>query len=219
MAVAYALFWSGGKDSTFALHRARQAGLDVRYLVNIYEGSTGRVRFHGVRAGLVQAQAAALGIPLVQRHTHPDSFESVFEQVLDDLQGRGVEGVLFGNVHLADVRAWYETRTTRRGFVHREPLWGEPPGRLVRDILAAGYRAVVTSVDLARGQAWWVGRELDWRLVEAVEACGADPCGEFGEYHTFVFHGPGFRHPVRFRLGELVERDGHRFVDLQEEAG
>ncbi|MCS7235786.1 MAG: diphthine--ammonia ligase [Armatimonadota bacterium] len=217
MAVAYALFWSGGKDSTFALHQARESRLDVRYLVNIYEGSTGRVRFHGVRAGLVAAQAATLGIPLIQRHTHPDPFESVFEQVLDELRGRGVEGVLFGNVHLRDVRAWYETRTMRRGFVHREPLWGRPPGKVVRDFLAAGYRAVVTSVDLARGQAWWVGRELDRGLVEAVEASGADPCGEFGEYHTFVFDGPGFQHPVRFRPGESVERDGHRFVDLLED--
>lgn len=214
MAVTYALFWSGGKDSTFALHRACGAGMEVCYLVNIYEGRSGRVRFHGVRAELIRAQAAALGIPLLQRHTHPDPFEPVFEQVLDELRSGGVEGVLFGNIHLADVRAWYEARTTRRGFLHRELLWGEPPGQLVRQFLQAGYRAVVTAVDLARGDASWVGRELDEGLVEAVEAFGADPCGEFGEYHTFVFQGPLFQHPVPFTLGERVERDAHLFVDL-----
>jgi diphthine-ammonia ligase len=214
VAIAYALFWSGGKDSTLALHRARAAGLEVRYLVNLYEGTSGRVRFHGVRAELIRAQAASLGITLIQRHTHPDPFEPVFEQVLDELGSRGVEGVLFGNIHLADVRAWYEARTTRRGLVHRELLWGEPPGRLVREFIRAGYRAVVTAVDLARGDASWVGRELDEGFIQAVEAFGADPCGEFGEYHTFAFQGPLFRHPVPFTLGERVERDGHLFVDL-----
>ena len=214
MAVAYALFWSGGKDSTLALHRARAGGLDVRSLVNLYEGTSGRVRFHGVRAELIRAQALSLGIPLVQRHTHPDPFEPVFEQVLDALRSCGVEGVLFGNIHLAEVRAWYEARTTRRGLIHREPLWGEQPGQLVREFLRAGYRAVVTAVDLSRGDASWVGQELDEGLIQAVEAFGADPCGEFGEYHTFTFQGPLFRYPVSFTLGEQVERDGHLFVDL-----
>ncbi len=219
MAVRYALFWSGGKDSTLALHRARGAGLDVRYLVNVYEGTSGRVRFHGVPAALIQVQAASLGISLIQRNTHPQAFEAVFDQLLDDLRSRGVQGVLFGNIHLADVRAWYEERTTRRGFVHRELLWGGQTGQLAREFVAAGYRAVVTAVDLARGDRSWVGRELDEELIRAVEAFGADPCGEFGEYHTFVFQGPLFRHPVPFSLGKRAERDGHLFVDLVPSVG
>ncbi|MDR5683733.1 MAG: hypothetical protein QN163_06890 [Armatimonadota bacterium] len=211
---AYALAWSGGKDSTLALHRARAQGLQVRWLFNIYEGASGRVRFHGVRSEWIQAQARAIGIPLVQHHTHPDAFEPVFVRALDDLWKRGARGVLFGNVHLSDVRGWYEQHTYARGFEHREPLWGSSPASLVREFLAAGYRAVVTAVDLSRAEATWVGRELDGDLLAEICARGADPCGEFGEYHTFVFDGPLFARPVRFGLGARLEREGHLFVDL-----
>lgn len=210
----YALAWSGGKDSTLALHRARRVGLDIAWLFNIYEGNSGRVRFHGIRAECIQAQAHAVGIPVVQHHTHPDAFEPVFTRALDDLWERGARGVVFGNIHLADVRGWYEERTRASGFEHREPLWGELPTSLVREFLAAGYRAMVTAVDLSLGDGAWVGRELDERLVHEIETRGADSCGEFGEYHTFVFDGPLFGEAIRFETGQRMEREGHLFVDL-----
>ncbi|MBI4280295.1 MAG: ATP-binding protein [Armatimonadetes bacterium] len=212
--MTYALSWSGGKDSTLALARARAAGLDVRCLFNIYEGATGRVRFHGVRAELIRRQAGALGIELLQRHTHPEPFEPVFLATLEDLWTRGVRGVVFGNIHLADVQGWYEERTRARGFDHREPLWGGPPDALVREFLAAGFHAVITAVDLSRGDRAWVGRDLDEDLVREIETHGADACGEFGEYHSFVYDGPLFQHPVRFERGQPAERDGHLFIDL-----
>lgn len=209
-----ALSWSGGKDSTLALDRCRRQGLDVRVLFNIYEGSTGRVRFHGVRRALIEAQARAAGLTLVSAHTHPRDFETVFLDVLDELARRGVEGAVFGNIHLADVRAWYEERTTGRGFRHVEPLWGEPPGALVREFVGRGHRARIVSVDLKQGRREWLGREIDEALIEEFEAAGIDPCGEKGEYHSYVFDGPLFAAPVNVRAVGSLEMEGHALLDL-----
>lgn len=214
-----ALGWSGGKDSALALHRLRAQGRPVRWLVNLFEASSGRVRFHGVRAEVVRAQAAALGVELVQRPVSADGFESAFRAVLEELAALGCGAVAFGNVHLQDVRAWYEARVRAAGLEHLEPLWGRPPLDVVGEFVALGYRAVVTSVDLSRGRPEWVGAALDGEFARSVEAAGCDPCGEYGEYHTFVYDGPAFRRPVAFRLGERMERDGHLFVDLVPEDG
>lgn len=217
--MTFALSTGAGKDATLALHRARADGLDVPLAFNIYEGSTGRVRFHGTPRELVEMQAEALDMELVQGHTHPDDFETVFGEVLERLQDRGAEGVIFGNIHLEDVRAWYEERTTGVGLRHEEPLWGEDPAEVVRELIATGYRATVVSVDLERGDASWLGREVTLDLVEEIERFGADPCGEHGEFHTFVWDGPGFRRPVPVEPGRVVEIEGHRLLDLVPSGG
>ncbi|MDR7579358.1 MAG: diphthine--ammonia ligase [Armatimonadota bacterium] len=208
------LFWSGGKDSALALHHLLAEGVPVRWVVNLFEGSSGRVRFHGVRADLVRVQAASLGIELLQRPVGPEGFEEAFLRVLGELLERGCGVAAFGNVHLRDVREWYEVRVRAAGFEHVDPLWGRAPEGLVREFVALGYRAVVTSVYLSSGRTEWLGAQVDSRFLQAVQEAGADPCGESGEYHTFVFDGPAFSRPVGFRLGEQLERDGHRFLDL-----
>ena len=212
--MSYALATGAGKDATLAYHRARADGLDVGTAFSVYEGSTGRIRFHGTPVELVEAHVRALELELVVDHTHPREFEPVFLDVLERLKGEGVEGVVFGNVHLEGVRAWYEERTRAAGLEQVEPLWGEDPSELVREFLAAGYRATVVSVDLEQGDAAWLGRELTLSLVDEIEAHGADPCGERGEYHTFVWDGPDFHRPLPVRTGEEVEMEGHRLVDL-----
>ncbi len=110
--MTFALSWSGGKDSTLALDRAHRQGLHVQYLFNIYDGASGRVRFHGVRKEMLAAQAESLDLELVQRATAADDFESVFLAVLDELTRRGANAIIFGNIHLTDVPGWYEERTT-----------------------------------------------------------------------------------------------------------
>jgi uncharacterized protein (TIGR00290 family) len=213
--MTYALMSSGGKDGTLALDRVKRDGLDVRYLCNIYEGSTGRVRFHGVRHELITAQANALGLEPLLAHTHPDAFEPVFLKMLKDLKGRGVRGVVFGNIHLGDVRQWYEDRVRAAGLEHVEPLWGEVPLELVHEVVERGFRALVVSVDLKQKAARWVGRELDADLLTDLGITeGLDPAGERGEFHTFVFDGPLFQLPVAFTQGETQDIEGHRFVDL-----
>ncbi|HET9986011.1 MAG TPA: diphthine--ammonia ligase [Longimicrobiales bacterium] len=210
-----ALGWSGGKDATLALDRAVREGLDVRYLFNIHEGTTGLVRFHGVRRELIARQAEALGLELLEGRTHPADFEAELLRILEILRLRGVEGIVFGNIHLADVRAWYEERTTGRGFRHLEPLWGTAPADAAAELVARGYRARVVSVNLELGRGEWLGRDFDAALLEELRrAEGVDPAGERGEYHTFAYDGPLFRHPVAYAPGSVFEREGHRIQDL-----
>lgn len=213
--MSYALSWSGGKDSTLALDRALRGGLPVTCLFNIYEGSSGRVRFHGVRRELIAAQADALELDLVQKATGAADFEAVFLAILEELGERGIEGVVFGNIHLQEIRDWYEERTRAHGLAHVEPLWGDRPADLVREFRRRGYRACLVSVDLDRGDPAWIGRDLDDALVsDLIRREDVDPCGERGEYHTFVFDGPLFHRPVRIRRGRTVEIENHRLIDL-----
>ncbi|MGH7475922.1 MAG: diphthine--ammonia ligase [Longimicrobiales bacterium] len=210
-----ALSWSGGKDSALALDRAVGLGHDVRILFNIYEGNTGRVRFHGVRRELIQAQAAALGVELIQRRTHPLDYEAVFLSVLEELSTRGIEAVAFGNIHLTDIRAWYEERTTAHGFAHVEPLWGTSPKRLLDELCSRGWRARIVSVNLELGHPDWLSREVDAAFAATLQRLpDVDPAGERGEYHSFVFAGPLFPEPVDFAVGKTFEREGHRIEDL-----
>ena len=221
--MTYALSWSGGKDSMLALDRAVRAGLRVGYLFNIFDGASGRIRFHGVRSELIAAQAEALGLELIQRAAGAagaDDFEDVFLSIVAELTELGVRGALFGNIHLADVRAWYEERTTDVGLEHLEPLWGDPPEELIREFVARGYRGVVVSVDLSRSEEEWVGREIDEEFIsEVVAAPAVDACGEHGEFHSFVYDGPLFRRKLSVRRGALFEAESHRLLDLTLDGG
>ena len=209
-----ALSFSGGKDSMLALDRALRRGWPVTHLVNLYDEASERVRFHGVHKTLIQAQADALGIPLLSKPTRPETFEQVFLQALGDLRLRGVDAIIFGNIHLADVRAWYEERTTGHHLLHLEPLWGEPVEMLALEVIQRGYHAVLTSVELTRARATWLGQPLSEALLAEFAAAGIDLCGERGEYHTFVSNGPLFRAPVPIRLGEQVSMPGYALIDL-----
>jgi len=214
--MTYALMSSGGKDSTLALDRARREQLDVRYFVNIYDGATQRVRFHGVRRDLIELQAHALGLEPIMTEAGEDGFESAFSNTLQQLKQRDVAGVVFGNVSLADVRAWYEERVRAAGLQHIEPLWGEPSIELAWEVVERGYQALIVSVDLAQGAAAFLQREFDADLVTDLGCSDdLDPGGERGEYHTFTYDGPEFGRAVPFSLGDTVEKKGHRFIDLQ----
>lgn len=210
MAQRYAVCSSGGKDSMLALDRAIRSGLRVTRLVTLYDEASERVRFHAVPVGVMRAQAEALALPLSLYPTTPATFEAVFLAALADLKAEGIGGLIFGNIHLADVRAWYEDRVRAAGLEHIEPLWGEAPGRLVRDVLARGYTAVLTCIEEAKTEPAWLGQPLTEQLVAAFERRGIDPCGEQGEYHTLVTNGPLFRTPLPVRFGAVhIAGEGH----------
>lgn len=213
----WAVAWTGGKDSTLALHRSRTAGRRVTRLVAVVDGETGRVPYHGTRAGVLAAQASALGLTLELGRTGPErDFETTFVQLLDRLAADGIEGLVFGNVHLADVRAWWEKRVRAAGLEHEEPLWGGDPGRLTREFVQLGYRARVVSVQSdSPADRGWLGRELDPELLAEIRARPElDPCGERGEFHTVCRDGPLFLHGVDLREGEKLEVEGHELLDL-----
>jgi uncharacterized protein (TIGR00290 family) len=215
--VVHAMAWSGGKDSMLALDRLVRDGRDVRFLFNLYDCGSRRVRFHGVRRELIQRQAERLGLTLIQLSTGSGDFEAVFFRGLERLRELGATAIAFGNIHLADVRLWYEERTTARGFAHVEPLWGSEPRRLVEEFIARKYGAILTSVDLERARREWLGRSLDAGLCAEIGTTpGVDAAGESGEFHTFVCAGPMFRSSIAVTLGGVYEAEGHALVDLME---
>jgi diphthine-ammonia ligase len=208
----YAVMWSGGKDSALALWRARRQGLDVGWLVNVYDAATRRVRFHATRIEAIAQQAEAAGAALVSVPTERETFDASLRETYAQLVSQGCGGVVFGDIHLRDVRAWYEERTRAAGLEHVEPLWGEAPAWLLAEFVAIGGRAVITCVETAKLDATWLGRVIDEDFAREITATGIDPCGENGEYHSFVYSGPFFDHPVAWRAGD--RRDDGRFAQL-----
>ena len=211
----YALMWSGGKDSALALLRSRARDLNVARLVNFYDPASERVRFHATRRELIAAQAGAIGIELRQYAVPWERYETIFAEMLDALRGDGFTGVVFGDIHLADVRAWYEERVRARGLDHVEPIWGERPADLVSEFVASGLRAVVTCVQTAKLDDTWLGRTIDTDFVRDITAIDIDAAGENGEYHSFTFTGPLFQSPVRFRHGARRDEGGFAQLDLE----
>jgi uncharacterized protein (TIGR00290 family) len=210
-----ALFWSGGKDSLLALDRAQRAGLEVTHLVTIYEGNSDRVRFHGLKLAVLQAQVRGLGRTLIAEATHLRDFEAAFLSALGRLQREGIAGVCFGNIHLQEIRAWYESRTIAHGLRHIEPLWGSAPRTLIDEFVERGHRARIISVNLQYGRREWLGREFTKAFVaELAGLPEIDICGERGEYHSFACAGPLFHPCIATHATGSFACEGHLILDL-----
>ena len=210
--------WSSGKDSTFALRAAQQdPDLEVAGLLTTLNGGADRVAMHAVRRDLLEAQADRVGLPLHQVRLPWPCPNGVYEQKMAEAiavaQAAGVEAVVFGDLFLEDVRAYRETSLRGTGIEPLFPLWQEPTGALAEQMVADGVRAVLTCVDPAQLPARFVGRQFDEQLLADLPE-GVDPCGERGEFHTFVWDGPGFSSPIEVEVGEVVERDGFVFADV-----
>jgi len=210
--------WSSGKDSTLALHEVRSAGeIEVIGLLTTVNASFERVAMHGVRRVLLEAQAAALGLPLhVVELPWPCTnpvYERLMSGAIDAARQRDVSRMVFGDLFLADIRAYREASLAGTGMSPVFPLWQRPTAGLAREILASGIRAVLTCVDPAQAPRDIAGRWYDEELLRTLPD-SVDPCGENGEFHTFVTDGPGFARPLDVTIGATVERDGFVFTDV-----
>jgi uncharacterized protein (TIGR00290 family) len=209
--------WSGGKDSMLALHRALAAGHRVEALLAMFDESGARSRSHALPPHLMQAQADALGVPLVMRHASWADYEAVFIEQLRAFAGQGITHGLFGDIDLQPHRDWEEKVCAAAGIQAVLPLWQEPRRALVDELLSLGYRARVVCVDARFLDAGFCAREFDRRFIADLPAT-VDACGENGEFHTFVFDGPTFRQSVPHRLVRVNEikpaapAPGHYFV-------
>jgi uncharacterized protein (TIGR00290 family) len=210
--------WSGGKDSALALDRAIRSGIVVDRLLSFYDSATRRVRFHSTRVEMLEAQAAAIGIDLHAIPTSWPEMEANLQHELSSLRDEGFSGVVLGDIHLADVRAWYEERVKAAGLNHVEPIWGESPQLLLKEFVSSGGRAVITCVELAKLDESWLGRVIDDRFPSEIARTGVDACGENGEYHSFAFAGPVFRQPLSWTAGERRLDSGFAQLDLTEGA-
>jgi uncharacterized protein (TIGR00290 family) len=212
------LSWSSGKDSAWALHRLRQAEeVELVGLVTTVNEAAGRVAMHAVRESLLQAQAAAAGLPLwrvpIPSPCSNEQYAAAMTGLLARARAEGVAAMAFGDLFLADVRAYRERQLAGTGVEPRFPLWGADTAALARQMLAAGLRARVTCVDPRQLDASFAGREFDAGFLADLPPA-VDPCGERGEFHTFAFAGPMFAAPIAVEAGPVVERDGFVFADL-----
>lgn len=214
------LSWSSGKDSAWALHVLRQHGeVAVVGLVTTLNEAFGRVAMHGVRAELVRAQADAAGLPLwpvpLPWPCSNNEYEARMRAVIEKARSEGITGFAFGDLFLADIRAYRERQLAGTGIEPLFPIWGtsaDTPS-LARGMIAAGFRATLTCVDPRHLSPAFAGREFDGELLAALPP-GVDPCGENGEFHTFCHAGPVFDRTIPVRVGDVVERDGFCFADL-----
>ena len=211
--------WSSGKDAAFSLWEARRAGaLEVCGLLTTVTRTFGRVSMHGVRESLLEAQAEAVGVPLYRVEIPSPCPNEVYERAMavavDRLRADGVRRVVFGDLFLEDVRAYRESRLAATGIEPVFPLWGRPTDALAREMIAAGVEAYLVCVDPRQLPPSFAGRRFDASLLADLPP-GVDPCGERGEFHTFVANGPMFSHRVPIEPGEVVERDGFVFADLR----
>lgn len=211
--------WSGGKDSCMALHRILQErSYSVAALLTTVTRDYERVSMHGVRRVLLERQAEALGLPLheiqISKGATNDEYETKLSDALGAYMKEGVDTVVFGDLFLADIRAYREQFLSRLGLQRPLfPVWGWDTSDFIRAFVELGFKAVVTCVDPKALDKSFAGRLIDKDFLDALPS-SVDPCGENGEFHTFVFDGPIFKHGVKFQTGEVVLRDNFYFCDL-----
>lgn len=212
------LSWSSGKDSAWALHVLRERGeVDVVALLTTVTEAHGRVAMHGSREALLQQQASAVGLPVVRVPLPSPCSNAVYEErmaaALAPLREQGVRHIAFGDLFLEEIRAYRDAQLLRWGWTGLYPLWGADTAELARHMVAAGLRARVVCLDPEQLDASFAGARWDEDFLKRLPD-DVDPCGENGEFHTFVTEGPMLPAPIAVEVGETVTRDRFVFTDL-----
>jgi uncharacterized protein (TIGR00290 family) len=212
------LSWSSGKDSAWSLHLLRQRNEhEIAGLLTTFNREADRVAMHGVRRALVQAQAAAAGIPLWEVDLpwpcSNEDYESAMLATCKKAVANGIEFVAFGDLFLRDIREYREKQLRDTGLSPLFPVWEIPTRKLAEEMIASGLRAKLACIDTKQISGDFAGREFDAQLLSDLPA-SADPCGENGEFHSFVYAGPMFERPVAIEVGEIVTRDQFVYADL-----
>ncbi len=208
--------WSGGKDGCLALHRARAAGLDVRYLANTVTEDGQRSRSHGMAAEVIRRQAEALGIPIFQQPTGQDDYEARFVEMLKFFKTRGITGGVFGDIDFNAHREWIERVCASAGMTPHLPLWLEDQRKLAEEFIDAGYVAVVVAVKAEILGEEYLGRRLDRPFLDELAGLnrGITPCGEAGEFHTLVLDGPLFHKRLDITRSRKETRGDRHFLEI-----
>jgi uncharacterized protein (TIGR00290 family) len=210
--------WSSGKDSAWALHETRRTGtVEVVGALTTVTSAFGRVSIHGLREELLRAQLDACGLPAtIVRIPYPcpnDIYEREMAAAMHAAKADGITHMVYGDLFLQDIRAYREERLAPLGITPLFPLWHRPTDALAREMVAAGVEARLVCVDLKKLPSSFAGRSFDGALL-ADFPVGVDPCGENGEFHSFVAAGPMLSRPIAVVPGETVERDGYAYADL-----
>jgi uncharacterized protein (TIGR00290 family) len=210
--------WSSGKDSAMAIHEARRAGaFEIVGLLTTVTAAFGRVSMHGVREVLLDRQAEALGLPCwkvpIPSPCPNEVYEREMGRVLAEVRAQGVDRVIFGDLFLADLREYRETKLREVGMTCVFPLWMRDTRELARQMVDSGLQATITCIDPRKLPRSFAGRSFDREFLAELPA-EVDPCGENGEFHSFAWAGPMFSAPIPIDVGEVVDRDGFVFADV-----
>ena len=213
------LSWSGGKDSALALHELRTSGkYEVAALLTTITRDYDRICMHGVRSILLEQQAESLGVPpekiFISKNASNEEYESSMRQILERYRAEGVCGVVFGDVFLEDLRKYREEKLSQIGMKGLFPIWKRDTAELACAFIDLGFEAIVTCADSNLLDSTLVGRPFDEQFLSMLPEA-VDPCGENGEFHSFVSDGPMFRQQIPHTTGEVVLREnGFYYCDL-----
>jgi uncharacterized protein (TIGR00290 family) len=210
--------WSGGKDSCRALYEIQKArDYQVAALLTTITRDYDRISMHGVRRVLLERQAVSLGLPLHQVFITKDAtnqeYETKLEEALSVYRAQGIDTVAFGDLFLEEIRAYRDQFLACHNMHGLYPVWQRETTEFIKEFLALGFKAIITCVDSHALDSSFAGMMIDENFLSALPS-QIDPCGENGEFHTFVFDGPNFSEPVNFSIGECVARDSFWFCDL-----
>lgn len=213
-----ALSWSSGKDSAWTLHLLRRTpGIEIAALITTFNEAANRVAMHAVRRELVEIQAARVGLPVWTIDLPWPCSNAVYEELMAGVCRRAVQnrvtGIAFGDLFLRDIRAYREKQLETTGLQPLFPVWQIPTRELAWEMIRAGVKAKVTCVDPAKLDRSYAGRDFDAGFLNSLPD-QVDPCGENGEFHTFVYDAPVFSSAIKVEAGEIVERDGFVFADV-----
>ena len=213
--------WSGGKDSCLACYKALQQGYQIRYLLNFISKKYKRCCFHGIEAELLSLQTGLVGIPLVQKEVTADmqEYEKEFKQAVSEFKVKGIKGMVFGDVYLEEHRSWVERVSEELGIQPIEPLWGISPDKIMEDFIQLGFKAIVVSTQAKTLGEEFIGRYVDRDFLKELKKRKICPCGENGEFHTFVLDGPIFSKKIEITKSRTILKEGfwkHWFLDIQE---
>jgi uncharacterized protein (TIGR00290 family) len=202
--------WSGGKDSALALYKIQLSGdFEVAGLHTVINEETKRVGMHGVREELIEAQAQALNLPLtkiyLERSENHEAYEKLMRTFYDQCAAEKLDGVVFGDIFLEDLRLFREKLLAHSSLQGIFPLWKMDTGILLKDFIHRGFKTVICSANVLHFAAQQVGKTIDEEWILGLPPA-IDPCGENGEFHTFLYDGPIFKAPVRFAYGDVVRK-------------
>jgi uncharacterized protein (TIGR00290 family) len=212
--------WSGGKDSALALYEIKKRqDIEIVSLITTITEEYDRISMHGVRRVLLESQAESLGLPLhkifISKRSSDEEYGHKMKETLTHFSRLGVTSVVFGDIFLEDLRKYREKQLSVVGMEGIFPLWKKDTHELAQAFIDLGFRAIVTSTDSKMLDGKFVGRELDGKFLAQIPP-SIDPCGENGEFHSFVFSGPIFKRRVSFRVGEVVMRENQfYYCDLE----
>jgi len=210
--------WSGGKDSCLAYYRAIKQGYQVKYLLNFISKETKRGCFHGIEADLLKLQAESIGIPLIQKEVTADmkEYEKEFKAAVSGI--KGINAMVFGDIYLDEHKNWVDRVCADLKIKPVEPLWNYSPAAILEEFINLGFKAIVVSCQADKFGKDFVGKEVDKDLLAELKSRNICPCGENGEFHTFVIDGPLFKRRIEILESEPVFKEGfwkYWFLDIK----